>query len=246
MKTILKVILLTAVVGYMLFAMVKFMSIDDVQPCRGLIVRIAEADDEETVALVDSADVARMLRRGGIRPDSMMIGDISLMKVDSILLGNPYISSVTSYKNAMDYLCVEITGFTPVLRVMNEDGTTYYLDAKGVRLPVNGNELPVPIVTGHVNLKWGSAHLPRLVGQLYSDDFWAEEIEQVYVNRDSTVTLVPHRGDHLILLGHVANVRDKMARLRTFYAQGLDKVGWNRYKTLNLEYDNQIICTKKK
>ncbi|MCF0195088.1 MAG: cell division protein FtsQ [Bacteroidaceae bacterium] len=245
MKTILKLILLTVVVGYMLFAMIKFMSMDDVQPCRGLIVRIADTD-EGVEALIDSTDVALMLHRGGIRPDSMMIGDISLMAVDSILLCNPYIASVTSYKNAMDNLCVEITGFTPVLRVMNEDGTTYYLDSNGVRLPINGNELSVPIVTGHVNLKWGATHLPRLVSQLYADDFWLEEIEQIYVNRDSTVTLVPHRGDHLIRLGRVENIRDKMSRLRTFYDQGLDKVGWNRYKTINLEYDNQIICTKKK
>jgi cell division protein FtsQ len=32
--------------------------------------------------------------------------------------------------------------------------------------------------------------------------------------------------------------------LMTFYKEGLNKVGWNAYLTINLKYKNQIVCTK--
>ena len=41
------------------------------------------------------------------------------------------------------------------------------------------------------------------------------------------------------------NVADKLERLKTFYKKALNKVGWNKYSRISLEFNNQIICTKK-
>ena len=41
-------------------------------------------------------------------------------------------------------------------------------------------------------------------------------------------------------------VEKKLLRLEKFYKYGLSQVGWNKYSYINLEFDNQIICKKKK
>ena len=38
----------------------------------------------------------------------------------------------------------------------------------------------------------------------------------------------------------------KLQRLRKFYKYGLSHAGWDRYERINLEFDNQIICKKRK
>ena len=38
----------------------------------------------------------------------------------------------------------------------------------------------------------------------------------------------------------------KLDRLKKFYRDCLGKVGWNKYSYIDREFDNQIICTKKK
>lgn len=77
------------------------------------------------------------------------------------------------------------------------------------------------------------------------DEFWSNQIQQIYVADNGEVELVPRVGEHTVLLGAPTRVEEKLARLKEFYTEGLNKVGWNKYSALNLKYDNQVICKKK-
>ena len=41
------------------------------------------------------------------------------------------------------------------------------------------------------------------------------------------------------------NMEEKFRKLKTFYHEGLNHVGWNKYSRISIEFSNQIICTKK-
>ena len=41
-------------------------------------------------------------------------------------------------------------------------------------------------------------------------------------------------------------MRKSSEKLKTFYEKGLNQVGWNKYSRISLEFNNQIICTKKR
>ena len=80
---------------------------------------------------------------------------------------------------------------------------------------------------------------------LHNNKFWDAQIEQIHVLPDRNIELVPRVGDHLVYLGKLDDFEDKLARLKEFYKKGLNKVGWNKYSRINLEFSNQIICTKR-
>jgi cell division protein ftsQ len=77
---------------------------------------------------------------------------------------------------------------------------------------------------------------------------------------DRGVELVPRVGQHVVFIGYLpqaANTKErnekiadyvnkKLTRLEKFYKYGLSQVGWNKYSYIDLEFDNQIICKKKK
>ena len=59
------------------------------------------------------------------------------------------------------------------------------------------------------------------------------------------IVLVPRIGNHIIEIGKADNLEKKLAKLEEFYKEGLSKVGWNKYNKINIEFDKQVICTKK-
>ena len=48
-----------------------------------------------------------------------------------------------------------------------------------------------------------------------------------------------------IVIGEVYNLESKFNKLMLFYEEGLSKTGWNEYKTINLKYKDQVVCTKR-
>ena len=70
-------------------------------------------------------------------------------------------------------------------------------------------------------------------------------VEQIVVTQDNEVILIPKVGNFRIRLGDLENVDQKMEKLYLFLREGIALKGWNKYKEINLEYRNQIVCVKK-
>ena len=66
------------------------------------------------------------------------------------------------------------------------------------------------------------------------------------MTREGEIQLVPRVGDHLLILGTADNVESKLERLMNFYEKGLDNVGWNKYRSVSVAYENQVVCKKRK
>jgi cell division protein FtsQ len=84
----------------------------------------------------------------------------------------------------------------------------------------------------------------RLTHYIHSNAFWNAQIEQIAVTNENEFQLVPKIGNHIIEFGAAENIEEKFSKLQTFYKEGLNYVGWNNYKTINLKFDNQVVCTK--
>ena len=79
----------------------------------------------------------------------------------------------------------------------------------------------------------------------YRSEFWKAQVEQINVTKDRQIELVPRVGDHLLILGTADNVEEKLERLMNFYEKGLDNVGWNKYRSISVAYDGQVVCKKR-
>jgi cell division protein FtsQ len=69
-------------------------------------------------------------------------------------------------------------------------------------------------------------------------------IEQVYVDRKSEFVLVPKIGRERIEFGTLKGYKDKLENLEIFYKEGLRTMGWNKYKSISLKIDDQVVCEK--
>ena len=131
-------------------------------------------------------------------------------------------------------------------RISTKSLENYYLDNKGTIMPPEAKCVAHRvIVTGNVEKSFAMKDLYKFGVFLHNNKFWDAQIEQIHVLPDQNIELVPRVGDHLVYLGKLENFEDKLVRLKEFYKKGLNRVGWNKYSRINLEFSNQIICTKR-
>jgi cell division protein FtsQ len=68
--------------------------------------------------------------------------------------------------------------------------------------------------------------------------------EQLFLNNQGELELIPKIGDQIIVLGDTTHLAEKIENLNTFYTRGMQAEGWNNYRSISLKYRNQVICTK--
>ncbi|MDR0988097.1 MAG: cell division protein FtsQ [Prevotellaceae bacterium] len=211
--------------------------------CRKLTLVIK---DSVNAGFITQKEVLETLEQKGINPLSRPMSEINTRQMEEILAQNPLIDHVECYKTHDGTVVVEAYQRIPILRVMTAE-ESFYLDSKGTVMPTSTKCVAQLVVaTGHIDQTFAVKTLYPFARFLQSDAFWRAQIEQINVLRDHTVELVPRVGDHLIYMGTLTTYQHKLDRLKRFYTEGLNRVGWNRYSRISVDIPNQIVCTKKK
>ena len=263
MKKILKIsgwIGITAVL-FVLFAAAISSSSDSV--LGDVIIDIAYAGENY---FIDQEEVRETVLDLGYVRGETRLNEIDPGRIERILQNDAFIQDAEVYKELNGDLHVDVLARKPIARVFNNSGKSVYIDHLGKVMPLSKKYTArILVVSGHISMNLDqvvgknvseldleTAHpdaailndvyaMSKFIGQ---DDFWKAQFNQVYVTRDKEFELIPRVGDHQILLGDAENLDKKLTKLRLFYREGLDKTGWNEYKTLNLKYTNQVVCTK--
>lgn len=245
MKTLGKILLLLAATVYLGFTLIRFIGRDSDSVCSGMSVTVRTAG-EDVAALIDSGYVHELMVRHKFFPEGQLVADVPLARIDSVLAANPYIKEALVYIDATNRLCIEVTPHTPVMHIIPEGEAAFYIGADGEAMPAEAYVADLPLVSGYVSRQFAATRLGTLARIMSDDGFWDDQIGQIFVSRDSMITIVPRVGDFVVHLGRPRDLRGKLARLKAFYTDALPQVGWNVYGELNLEYDNQIIATRKR
>ena len=242
-KRILLSIVLLLVIAYLVVAVTAFNRKPTSQVCQDVELVIK---DTVYAGFITKKEVATLLEKKGISPIGKDLERVRTKTLERELAKHPLIDQVECYKTPSGKLCIEVTQRIPILRVMSANGENYYLDNKGTVMPPDAKCVAhLAVVTGNVEKSFAMRDLYKFGVFLHNNKFWDAQIEQIHVLPDQNIELVPRVGDHLVYLGKLENFEDKLARLKEFYKKGLNRVGWNKYSRINLEFSNQIICTKR-
>ncbi|GHT04022.1 cell division protein FtsQ [Bacteroidia bacterium] len=190
-------------------------------------------------------NILKILTDQQLNPIGQTGQNIRTNAIEKTLEANPFIADAEVYKTLNGKVKIKITPRTPVLRVITET-ENYYVDDRGTIMPIPPDfGAFVPVATGNVKKSYAMRELYKFVVYLQNNNFWNNQIEQINVLHNMDVELIPKKGDHIILLGEIANYQENLDKLQLFYEKGLNEVGWNRYSMINLKYKNQVVCTKK-
>ena len=243
LKKILLTIVLLLITAYLLVAITAFNQKPAGATCTDIELVIK---DTAYAGFVTTKEIAAILTKKKLNPVGKNMDEIRTAELEEALATQPLIDRVECYKTPSHKICVEVTQRIPILHVINSRGENYYLDNKGTVMPSDAKcTALVPLATGSIDKTFAVSGLYPFGMYLQNDPFWEAQIEQIHVLPDRSIELVPRVGDHIIYLGKAEDYERKLSRVKEFYRKALNKVGWNKYERINVEFSNQIICTRR-
>ena len=215
--------------------------------CRDIEVSFSSKDQIQ----VNSKDILRKVNAADNKILKKTLGQINcelieneVEKLQAIHKAEVYkiiVKDTSSYKGV---LVVKVKHRKPVVRIISENAN-YFLDKEGNKIPSSSDYTAnVLVVTGFLSEKFAATELLPFVLFVEEDDFWEAQIEQIHVEKNGNILLTPLVGDHIIELGSLDNYNGKLKKMRAFYEQVLANNSWNKYKTISLKYNNQVIAKR--
>ena len=244
LKKILSILSVVVLAGYLVYsAMAMTDRHEDIRLCRGVDLHIT---DSLHFDLIDEEMVLAVLQEHSIDPVGMPLEEIEPEKIEATLLMHPLVGKVQCYKTGGDMLRINLSSKVPLVRVINNRGQDFYVDSRGEILTQRSLAVQLPVATGYIDRQFAAGELLEVVRVIDRSEFWKAQVEQINVTKDGQIELVPRVGDHLLILGTAQDVENKLQRLMNFYEKGLDNVGWNKYRSISVAYENQVVCKKRK
>lgn len=251
------IIILDLVLGtYLVFAFTKFNKPDESnQLCTKVNINI---QDEMTNGFLNAKEIKKRLEAKKLYPLSQPLKDVNGRKIEETLMTSPFVKSAQCYKTQNGLVDIYLTQRMPIVRIKSINNEDYYVDDHYQIMPNTNYTSDIIIATGNINKWFAQKYISLLSKALISNPLWRNQIEQINVLPDRSIELVPRVGNHIIYIGSLPEssiiskrekdiedfINKKMNRLEKFYKYGLSQAGWNKYSYINIEFDNQIICTK--
>ncbi|MEM6965454.1 MAG: cell division protein FtsQ [Bacteroidota bacterium] len=209
--------------------------------------------------LMTIGDIQKIIQRNfvfNLAEEKVPLGKLKVGEIERVLEEEPFVLDAEVYIDAQNQLFITTTQRTPILRVIDQDNQTYYMDSTGRQMPMSDHSTArVIVATGEIPPYTPDFQKPKkrhLLKRLFAltkfiqkDEFLDAMIEQIYVNKSKEFVLIPKVGKQKIIFGKYENVADKFDRLKIFYKEVMPREGWQKYKTINLKYRKQVVAQRR-
>ena len=229
---------------------------------------LVSVNNTEVNTFIDEEDVKDFFKE---RKDSILhasLKNIDVNGLEKALNSHPAIENAEISVDVNGDLKIDVTQRTPLVRVMNLDGESYYIDNTSKLMPLNDKYTArVIVATGFIMEPYAARYQfsvnsisnnelfskVSVLDDIYNisvfiskDSVLASMIHQINITTEKEIELYPSIGNHKIIFGEAKDFEEKFNKLKLFYTEGLNKTdGWNKYSTINIKYKNQVVCTKK-
>lgn len=231
-------------------------------PCVSVDIQIL---NNQEASFITNDDVLNIITPAGRKLKEMFIDSINILQLEVNLLKHPAVNkaevSKKIYKKegeVIGELHVTVNQRKPVCRVFDKYNNSYYIDNEGYFMPISKKGTAhVLVVSGEIDsIILDSAELFHVrkseklntifpvASFIMNHEFWKSQIEQISIDSSNQMIMIPKVGAHQIYFGNDYNYENKFKKLEALYLKGLKHEDWNKYKSINLMYRNQVICSK--
>lgn len=201
-------------------------------------------------SLINSSEVKERLSQWRFegRCDS-----INLNSLESAVMEFGEVADAEVYRTGNGHITIVLSQRKPVVRLFCRGGS-YYSDDRGFLFPVC-HYTDVPMVTGAIPIMADSCSttLPperrewldgiiSLSKYISGHNYWRDAIEQIDITPEGDVTLYVKGIRQSVIFGGTDGIEAKFKKLEAFCRNILPNAEGKHYSTVNLKYDNQIIC----
>ncbi|MBD1398685.1 hypothetical protein H9Q13_16045 [Pontibacter sp. JH31] len=209
-------------------------------------------DNEYNNYFIGDEEVRDLLTREGERKlEGLPNQQIDLKNLEKRIEAHSFVKEAEVFRGLDGNIQVSIKQNRPIARIIRPDQDVY-IDADGNMLPLSERYTArvIPITKTMANRPFGRDFFQDSTGQAYisllqfieTDEFWKAQLAQMHIDGKGKVYFLPQVGEHTIEFGKPEQAEEKFKKLMVFYKEVLPVMGWDKYKRVNVEYEDQIIC----
>ena len=197
---------------------------------------------------------------------NMKVNFVNVKKIEAAIIKMEEVKKVRVYKNIGNSWNIDVELRNPIARIFTLSQKAYYLDDEGFTMGRSTlHTAHVLVFSGFITeimertsvkeiINNDSLKSIRKLDDIYrisnyvcKDSLLNALIGQVYLEKNGDFILIPLVGKQTILFGSAKSdevVADKFNRLKIFYKEGMPHEGWEKYNTIIVKYEGQIVCRK--
>ncbi len=167
---------------------------------------------------------------------------LDLNKVETALDKNPMIENAEVFLTLNGTLKTKISQRQPIGRVIGSP--SFYVDRMGVKMPLsNYYSARVPIVEGvnQNNIK----EVYPLLKYINNDLFLTQHITAIERSSAGYYELKLRQFGTRLSFGRAERIEQKFNNFKAFYKKAIKDTLMDTYKMVDLQFGNQVVCTKK-
>ena len=217
--------------------------------CRRVVVTIDNQLDEGFLTKSDIMENIQSIYTEDVT--SLKLIHIDAEHVENQVKNNIFVDDAEVLKNHKGELYVSLAQEVPVLRMLTEDNSSY-ISETGHKLPLSLHHTARVIMlrcsendslfVDNEKKAALEADFLSLVSFINKDKFLKAQICEMWIEKNGELTLYPQLTKTKIFFGSCNNFESKCEKIKLFYKQILPRKGWSSYKTVNVKYNDQIVC----
>jgi cell division protein FtsQ len=197
---------------------------------------------------------------------NMKVNVVNVKKIEAAIIKMEEVKNVRVYKNIGNSWNIDVELRNPIARIFTLSQKAYYLDDEGFTMGRSSlHTAHVLVFSGFITENMEKASVKEIINNdslksirklddiyrisnyVCKDSLLNALIGQVYLEKNGDFILIPLVGKQTILFGSANSdevVADKFNRLKVFYKEGMPYEGWEKYNTIIVKYEGQIVCRK--
>ncbi|MFY9243458.1 MAG: cell division protein FtsQ/DivIB [Polaribacter sp.] len=168
---------------------------------------------------------------------------IDLYSLENEVIKNPYVEKASVFLTVEGELKSIVKQRTPIARIINKN-SSYYIDKQGVKVPLSDVYSARVLLISGVEKEEDIKDILPLIRKILDINFLKKEIVGIKKSDDDEYQFSVRSGDYKIDFGKLTEIDVKFNKLKAFYNKTFEDKTIQNYRTINLKYHNQVVCTK--
>ena len=177
----------------------------------------------------------------GISPEEELVNQLSIYDLEQKLDAHPMVQNSEIFTTIDGILKIKIKQRTPIARILKGHKFAY-MDSEGKEMPLSeAYSARVPIVRGVSESVWNETF--EVIKYIYDDNFLSKNIIEIVADK-GVFHLKMRSANFDVVLGNSEELKTKFNNLKAFYKKADKDNFLEKYNQVNLQYSNQVVCTK--
>ena len=167
--------------------------------------------------------------------------NLDLKALENKLSSHDMIENSEVYISINGILKIDIKQRNPYARVISDP--SFYIDNNGTKMPLSDNYSARVLLVHGLDDESKIDYIFKLIKTIRDDEFLNLNVTDILINK-SDISLRVRNCDFEVLVGDLNNLETKIKNFKAFYQKAYRDKILNNYKKVNLQFNNQIVCTK--